>query len=141
MHSLHPIRGFPAGIIIQIIHEKASSISRKKDTLNLCLSTRSWNFFIWLFTSWISSENFSICVWIPLLSVGTTVRLLFIGGRAISISGSSFPVHSHFLSVLFNQPIWHGKHFAGSNFPEGSTLWKSNDKVNIKGKERLGRKP
>ena len=91
LHSLHAIRGFLAGILLQIIHEKASSNSSKKETLNLGLNARSWNFFISLFTSWISSNNFSSCVWIPLLSVGKTVRLLFIGGSVISISCSSSP--------------------------------------------------
>ena len=89
LHSLHAIRGFLAGILLQIIHEKVSSNSSKKDTLNLCLNARSWNFFISLYSSWISSHNFSSCVWIPLLSVGKTVRLLFIGGSVISISCSS----------------------------------------------------
>ena len=34
LHSLHAIRGFLAGILLQIIHEKASSNSSKKETLN-----------------------------------------------------------------------------------------------------------
>ena len=75
VHSLHAIRGFLAGILKEIIHEKAFSNSSKKDTLNLCLNARSWNFPISLFTSWISSDNFFSCAWIPLLSVGKTVRL------------------------------------------------------------------
>ena len=91
LHSLHAIRGFLAGILLQIIHEKVSSNSSKKDTLNLCLNARSWNFFISLFTSWISSDNFPSCVWIPLLSVGKTVRLLFIADSVISVSCSSSP--------------------------------------------------
>ena len=91
LHSLHAIRGFLAGILLQIIHEKVSSNSSKKDTLNLRLNARSWNFFILLFTSWISSDNFSSCVWIPLLSVGKTVRLLFLADSVISISCSSSP--------------------------------------------------
>ena len=91
LHSLHATRGFLAGILLQIIHEKVSSNSSKKDTLNLCLHARSWNFFILRFTSWISSDNFSSRVWIPVLSVGKTVRLLFIGGSVISISCSSSP--------------------------------------------------
>ena len=45
LHSLHAIRGFLAGILLRIIHEKVSSNSSKKDTLNLCLNARSWNFF------------------------------------------------------------------------------------------------
>ena len=45
LNSLHAIRGFLAGILLQIIHEKASSNSSKKDTLNLCLNARLWNFF------------------------------------------------------------------------------------------------
>ena len=70
LHSLYAIRGFLAGILLQIIHKKVSSDSSKRDTLNFCLNTRPWNFFISLFTSWISSDNFSSYVWIPLLSVG-----------------------------------------------------------------------
>ena len=91
LHSLHSIRGSLAGILLQIMHEKASSNFSKKDTLNLCLNARSWNFFISLFTSWISSDNISSCVWIPLLSVGNTICLLFIGGSVISISCFSSP--------------------------------------------------
>ena len=91
LHSLNAIRGFLAGMLLQIIHEKVSSNSSKNDTLNLCLNARSWNFFISLFTSWISSDNFSSYVWIPLLSVGKTVRLLFIGGSVISVFCSSSP--------------------------------------------------
>ena len=79
LRSLHVIRGFLSGIFLQIIHEKASSNSSKKNALNLCLNARSRNFFISLFTSWISLNNFSSCVWIPLLSVGKTIRLLLIG--------------------------------------------------------------
>ena len=45
LHSLHAIRGFLAGIHLQIKHEKVSSNSSKKDTLNLYLNARSWNFF------------------------------------------------------------------------------------------------
>ena len=70
LHSLYAIRGFLAGILLQIIHKKVSSDSSKRDTLNFCLNARPWNFFISLFTSWISSDNFSSYVWIPLLSVG-----------------------------------------------------------------------
>ena len=62
LHSLHAIRGFLAGIHLQIKHEKVSSNSSKKDTLNLYLNARSWNFFISLFTSWISSDYFSSCL-------------------------------------------------------------------------------
>ena len=91
LHSLHAIRGFLADILLQVTQEKVSSNSSKKDTLNLCLNVRSWNFFISLFTSWISSDNFYSCAWIPLLSVGNTVRLLFVGGSVISISCSSSP--------------------------------------------------
>ena len=54
-------------------------------------NARSWNIFIWPYTSLTSSDNFSSCVWIPLLSVGKTFRLLFIGGSVISISCSSSP--------------------------------------------------
>ena len=91
LHSLHAIRGFLAGVLLNIIHEKVTSNSSKKDTLNLFLNARAWNIFILLFTSWISSDNFSSCVWISLLSVGKTVCLLFIGGSMISISCSSSP--------------------------------------------------
>ena len=121
LHSLHAIRGFLAGILLQIIHEKASSNSSKKETLNLGLNARSWNFFISLFTSWISSNNFSSCVWIPLLSVGKTVRLLFIGGSVISISCSSSP------SILIRSRCSSTNLFGTANTlqdPEGSTLWK-----------------
>ena len=46
------------------------------------------------------------------------------------------PVHSHSLSVLFNQAIWLCKPFAGPNSPEGSTLWKINNKKKKKKNEK-----
>ena len=48
----------------------------------------------------------------------------------ISLFTSWISLHS--FSVLFNQSIWHCKHFTGPNFPEGSTLWKSNNKQKYK---------
>ena len=65
LHPLHAIRGFLAGILLQMIHEKVFSNSSKKDALNLCLNARSWNLFISIFISWISSDNVFSCVWIP----------------------------------------------------------------------------
>ena len=121
LHSLHAIRGFLAGILLQIIHEKDSSNSSKKDTLNLCLNASSWNFFISPLTFWISSDNFSSCVCIPLLSVGKTDCLPFTGGRVISSSCSSS------LSIVIRSAYSSTNYLAlqtlcGINFPEGSTL-------------------
>ena len=63
LHSLHAIRCFLAGIL-QIIHEKASSNSSRKDT-KLVSERQIVKLYLALYTSWISSNNFSSCVWIP----------------------------------------------------------------------------
>ena len=42
-------------------------------------------------------------------------------------------VHSHSFSVFSYRPIWHSKTLL-CNFPEGSSLWKSKSKINIKQK-------
>ena len=69
LHSLHAIRGFLAGILLQIIHEKASSNSSKKETLN-CVWTLDRGTFLspslllgYLQITFPVASEFLCCLW------------------------------------------------------------------------------
>ena len=89
LHSTQPIRGFFAGILLQIIQVNESSSSDKNEALNWCLNDRSWNLRISFFTSFNSFIIFVTLASKLFSSSSIELLLLFLSvGMVSSVSSS-----------------------------------------------------